>query len=303
MAENIHDKFFKENFSRQDIAVDFVRELFPPTLLAKLQLDTFALTPNSYVEPQLDEYFADIVYSCQLSSNRLVEIVILFEHKSYREKYPHFQLLRYLLNSWEQSQKQDQPPVLLIPVVIYHGRTRWHYEPLQSYFGPVEDELIEFLPEFRYLLYDISHLPDEHILGFQNKFLATSLFLMKHREHEQQLLNRRQELFNWLNDRLQTKTGQDYLTATIVYLSKNLDLRPKSFFENLLAPLDNGATAMSTYDQIVEEGRQEGREEAFRAVLRIAHQQGFDIALLARQYPDLPAERVERIVDEIKKAK
>ena len=110
MAENIHDKFFKDNFSRSDIALDFVRIMFPPALVSRLRMDTFTLTPNSYVEPNLDEYFADIVYTCQLNgSDRPVEIAILFEHKSYREKYPHFQLLRYLLNSWEQNLKQDQP--------------------------------------------------------------------------------------------------------------------------------------------------------------------------------------------------
>jgi uncharacterized protein (DUF433 family) len=37
-------------------------------------------------------------------------------------------------------------------------------------------------------------------------------------------------------------------------------------------------------------------------MLRIAHQQGIDITVLARQYPDLPAERVQRIVDEVKAA-
>ncbi len=65
---------------------------------------------------------------------------------------------------------------------------------------------------------------------------------------------------------------------------------------------------MSTYDQIVEEGiikglikgRQEGQEEAFRAMLRIAYKQGIDIEALARQYSDLPADRVQRIVDEVK---
>lgn len=38
MPENIHDKFFKENFSRQDIAADFIRETFPDFLRAKLDL-------------------------------------------------------------------------------------------------------------------------------------------------------------------------------------------------------------------------------------------------------------------------
>ena len=60
---------------------------------------------------------------------------------------------------------------------------------------------------------------------------------------------------------------------------------------------------MSTYDQIIEEGaikgRQEGREEAFRSMLRIAYKQGVDIDALARQYDDLPTERVQQIVNEV----
>lgn len=134
---------------------------------------------------------------------------------------------------------------------------------------------------------------------------------MKHREHERQLLASRDVLFTWLDEVLNTETGRNYLTSAIVYLSKNLELRPKAFFETLFAPLTDGSTVMSTYDQIIEEGitkgrqegRQEGREEALRTMLHIAHKQGIDILALARQYADLPADRVQRIVDEIKKAK
>lgn len=222
--------------------------------------------------------------------------------------------MRYLLNSWEQAVKQDEPPVLLIPVVIYHGKSRWQYEPLTAYFGEIDNEFTEFLPEFRHLLYDISHLDDVRILSFRNKFLATSLFLMKHREHEQQLMDNRQALFRWLNAVLDTEIARNYLTTTIVYLSKNLDLRPKSFFEDLFSSLNEQKSAMSTYDQIIEEGvskgliqgrqegRQEGQEDTLRTMLSIAYQQGIDISTLARQYTDLPPERVQQIVDDVRRA-
>ena len=61
----------------------FVREVFPNTLLAKPNLDTFTLTINSYVDPSQEEYFADIVYTCRYEGEKPVEIAILFEHKSY----------------------------------------------------------------------------------------------------------------------------------------------------------------------------------------------------------------------------
>lgn len=301
MPENIHDKFFKENFSRQDIAADFVRETFPETLLAKLDLNTFVLSSVSYVDPTLEEYFADIVYDCQYEGSQPVQIAILFEHKSQREKYPHFQLLRYLLNSWEEARKQHKPPILLIPVVIYHGKTRWKYESLLSYFGEVDAELTQFLPAFRYLLYDISHYSDERLLGFRNKFLATSLFLMKHRKNEVRLLAERRRLFVWLDDLVETETGQNYLMTTIIYLSKNLDTRPKNFFQMLFSTERIEKKAMTTYDQIIDEGIERGKESAFLSLLKVAQQQGINIDQLAAQYNDLPRQRIDELVGRVKK--
>lgn len=92
MPENIHDKFFKENFSRQDIAADFIRETFPETLLAKLDLTTFVLRSASYVDPTLEEYFADIIYDCQYDSEKAIQIAILFEHKSQKREVPSFSI-------------------------------------------------------------------------------------------------------------------------------------------------------------------------------------------------------------------
>ena len=312
MAENIHDRFFKDNFSQRDIAVAFIEELFPPELSEKLDLSTFTMTNNSYIDPALDEYFADIVYSCQYGESQLIQIAILFEHKSYKEKYPHFQLMRYLVNSWEEAQKQKKPPVLVIPVVIYHGETRWRYEPLGSYFGNVPADLLRFMPEFAYLLYDISHYTDDALLGFRNKFLATSLFLMKHRENEQQLLAQKGNLFVWLDAYLNTEKGTRYIDSTVIYLSKNLDFRPRLFFQELFANTKTGKKAMSTYDQMIAEGHEigmeqglkqglkQGAEEAFAKLLRVAHKQGIDITLLANQYDDLPKETIERIVQQIR---
>lgn len=301
--ENSHDKFFKDNFSRHDIARAFVEETFPASLLAKLRLDTFTLSNASYIDATLEEYFADIVYTCDFGDAQPVQIAILFEHKSYRETYPHFQLLRYLLNSWEQARKQKQPPTLLIPVIIYHGKARWNYEPLPTYFGKVDADLIRFLPDFEYLLVNISRYPDEQILNFRNRFLATSLFLMKHRADEERLLAERVRLFVWLEDSTDPGRGSDYLQTAVVYLFRNLNSRKRSFYEQLFASPQNIDRAMSTYDYLLEEGRKEGRiegrVETVTMLLRSAHEQGMDIAKLLNQDYGLPREQLRAIVDKI----
>lgn len=233
-----------------------------------------------------------------------MQIAILFEHKSQKEKYPHFQLLRYLLNSWEEARKQNKPPIVLIPVIIYHGKTRWKYEPLPSYFDAIDEDLTEFLPAFRYLLFDISHYDDERLLGFRNRFLATSLFLIKHRENEARLVAERHRLFVWLDDLIETETGQSYLMTTIIYLSKNLDTRPKNFFQTLFSTERTEKKAMTTYDQIIEEGMERGmergKESAFLSLLTVAHKQGINIDQLAAQYNDLPRQRINELVAQVK---
>lgn len=40
MAENIHDRFFKDNFSQRHVAVAFIEELFPAELSEKIDLST-----------------------------------------------------------------------------------------------------------------------------------------------------------------------------------------------------------------------------------------------------------------------
>lgn len=61
---------------------------------------------------------------------------------------------------------------------------------------------------------------------------------------------------------------------------------------------------MSTYDQIIEEGIERGiergQEKAFLPLLTVAHKQGIDIDKLAAQYNDLPRQRINELVAQVK---
>lgn len=210
-----------------------------------------------------------------------------------------------MLNSWEQARKQKQPPTLLIPVVIYHGKATWAYEPLPSYFGAVDAELSRFLPDFAYLLVNISRYSDEQILSFQNRFLATSLFLMKHRTNEARLLAQRDRLFVWLENTSDPERGSDYLQTAVIYLFRNLDVRSRTFYDQLFVSSQNNQKAMSTYDYLISEGRREGRVEGrvetVTKLFRTAHEQGMDITKLLNQDYGLPPEQLRAIVDAIRR--
>ena len=77
----IHDKYFKSVFSRKDVALDMLRML-NNELLDNLDLQTFQLSNASFIDENLKESFADLVYNCQTKSNKKVLISLFMSTKA-----------------------------------------------------------------------------------------------------------------------------------------------------------------------------------------------------------------------------
>ena len=81
--------------------------MLPPTLLQELDLTKLERVNGSYVSPELQETFSDVVYLCPLKNGwYAVQITFIFEHKSKVESRPHLQLLRYMLDAWSAQLMQ-----------------------------------------------------------------------------------------------------------------------------------------------------------------------------------------------------
>ena len=78
---NPHDKFFKESFSRKEVARSFIREYLPRGICTQLDLKTLTIRKDSYIDKEMFEHFSDILYSVKLSGKQAF-IYLLFEHKS-----------------------------------------------------------------------------------------------------------------------------------------------------------------------------------------------------------------------------
>lgn len=84
MKENLanpHDKFFKSIFTDKDSAREFLSKTIPDEIAKNLDIDSLKLDNTIYVDKNLDEYFADIVYNCNYHENskkQQIKITILF---------------------------------------------------------------------------------------------------------------------------------------------------------------------------------------------------------------------------------
>ncbi len=88
-----HDTFFRESFSRREIATDLLRWHLPADLLAEIDLDTLEISKDSYVSSDLRSAYSDLVYRVQHRDGPL-GVYLLFEHKSRPEHWTLLQLLR-----------------------------------------------------------------------------------------------------------------------------------------------------------------------------------------------------------------
>ncbi|MFD2571727.1 Rpn family recombination-promoting nuclease/putative transposase [Spirosoma soli] len=100
---HIHDRFFKSVFSQSGVVASLIADLFPPDLASAIAIDSLRLTNDSYIDDALNEHLADLVYECHFNDGLPFVVALLLEHKSYVELHPHLQLLRYMLNRWQED--------------------------------------------------------------------------------------------------------------------------------------------------------------------------------------------------------
>jgi len=256
-----HDEFFKEIFGDLDHARDLLRGILPPDLLEILDLDLLQREPASYLTAQLAEDFADLVFTCPVSSGAAV-VALLLEHKSWAPRCPHLQLLSYMLGIWEQSEKDGRslPPV--IPVILYNGQGEWKVRELSQCFPDLSERLRPFLPEFHFLLLDLAHEPLEPLrYRFGNRSVRLALELMRAIFTPSEV--------KALMERLSPDDGPPdkdlayrFLRVVLRYIFRRSDTNVREALTYVLHPAARELT-MTWEEQLIQQGEQKGLQKGF----------------------------------------
>ena len=170
MQPNVHDAFFKEMLSRPEHAASLLQQILPARITARIHFDSLAPCAGSYVDEALKERHSDLLFSVTIEG-RPALIYILFEHQSTVDGLMSFRLLRYEVRIWERWLR-DNPnarklPVIL-PVVLHHSVTGWSgstaFEDLLDVDEATLADVAPYIPNFQFLLEDISHETDEALV-------------------------------------------------------------------------------------------------------------------------------------------
>jgi predicted transposase/invertase (TIGR01784 family) len=64
-VHNPHDRFFKDAFTRVEVARNFVVHYLPPEIAALLDPSTLSISKDTFVDEELKERFSDLLYQIQ----------------------------------------------------------------------------------------------------------------------------------------------------------------------------------------------------------------------------------------------
>jgi hypothetical protein len=68
-VHNPHDRFFRESFSRPEIARNYLEEYLPTDLLGRIDLDTLDLQEGTFIDESLREQQSDLLYQTRLKDD------------------------------------------------------------------------------------------------------------------------------------------------------------------------------------------------------------------------------------------
>jgi len=265
-----HDVFFKEIFSKKEEVQDFIINTFPEKIVTNLDLKSLQFDNTSYVDEQLKTNYSDIVYNCLYKGTTEIKIALLFEHKSKKEKYPHLQLLKYLLKIWETNIKQKENLVPVIPIIFYHGIEEWNSGSFKNYFDDIDENLEQFLPSFDYLISDLSNYSDDEIQNiFQSMILRTSFLLMKNIfQEDAKILQKLFKIFSELRFIIETEKGVRHFESMMLYLFYNTELDISEIIEKVKSiSVKGGEIAMTTAQKIEKLGIEKGLQQVALAMI------------------------------------
>ena len=273
---NPHDKFFKELLSHKDGARDFFIHYLPREILKLLDLKGIEIVKESFIEKELKEYFSDLLYKVSLSESPAY-LYMLFEHKSYPDRLTALQLIEYMVKIWRLHLKQNpgKKLPLIIPLVVYHGAEPWRLGTRLTdlLLGPTE-ALANYIPDFQFLLYDLSRYGDEELKGMIVS--RVGLLVMKHifRDDLPEVLKKVMELLAELSDK---KRALDFVETIIRYVinaSDEVSLKDlKTIIEQSYFQKKEGEL-MTIAEQLRKEGHERGLQKGREQGLEQGLQQG-----------------------------
>ena len=158
-----HDALFRALLADPGRAETLVREYLPPAVAAELSDAPIRLVDASFVDAVLHRSHSDRLFEARLKDGGTAFVYVLLEHKASHDPGTPLQMLGYMVRIWQRyagdraSRLRALPPI--VPLIFYHGRTRWTGALSVAEMIAGEGELAAFARRLCCVLHDLGERP------------------------------------------------------------------------------------------------------------------------------------------------
>ena len=285
---NPHDKLFKQVFREKEHLLDFMRNHLPLEILEHMDMSTLQFMPGSFLEEEFTANYSDIIVRLAFQDKPL-ELYFLFEHKSSSDPLALWQLLNYMVRQWKSDLDKNQDLIPVIPVLFYHGEKEWKYSTFPSLFKKIPKIFLEYIPDFQYILHDISSESGQEIRGGIVVRLAQELMRLASGADPEEKIPKILHLMRFLH---LVDSGERWMEVFLRYMLAVTNVKYQTIaaeFREMKYPLGE-EIVMSTMKKILNKGKEqgikqgkiEGKIEGKLEDARKMHEEGMEPALIIK---------------------
>ncbi len=130
--ENIHDDNFKHNFTKKDVAHDFLKHNLPKEILEQVDLSTIAIENTELISTNYrTKRNVDVLYSIQSKEGDTIYAIIHLEGQSTHDTDMALRIWEYqvavgrVFYHNNKKAKKDKKIPVIVTFVLYHGKKKW----------------------------------------------------------------------------------------------------------------------------------------------------------------------------------
>ncbi|MBL7816309.1 MAG: Rpn family recombination-promoting nuclease/putative transposase [Saprospiraceae bacterium] len=273
-----HDIFIKGILSLDELVLLLLNRYIPDDLKPYIDFTSLKLLPDAYIDNRLVAQYSDSVHECRLRTERLpphfqqlpnlpnFRFCFLWEHKSSKPYNPiEGQVERYRYAIVSADRKNKRAPSIVIPIILYHGETKWHKKMVFEEFETfLPTEILRYLPAPRYIFIDIKNTTAEEIEKMVDlKVLRAAFIALKNAHNEEFFKTHLEEILKFVDNSPSEIVFQEFFKMLLEYAQRRSKLEPEPFNEIVNQNLEpDMATNIKTIFEVAEEkGMERGIEK------------------------------------------
>jgi predicted transposase/invertase (TIGR01784 family) len=281
-----HDLMVRAVLSDLTAAASFLQTHLPEAVSQALNWATLKLLEGSFVDEDLRESEADLLYEVEhVSGETVLWVYILLEHQSTPDRWMRLRLLKYCCRIWDLSFRDypDQRDLrAIVPLVFYQGERRWSYS---SEFADLFAESVRHwpgVPRFSHGLIDQSGMRPEEVQG-ELKARIMQLVMLAAYHPTVAWMEQVARLLGALAS-LALSGGINYVRIFVLYILATQEPEVAQSFRDVLrqhAP-EVGDELMTYAQELVKEGREEGEIRAEVRIIENLLREGMEWSAIER---------------------